>query len=233
MAPAITIICVHGVGLWPGLFEGIDFGAPSIAMTRPGYDSTSPVDVAGNVEAVAALAEQTDGAVLVGVSGGATIALAGALEAIEGVVAAVSHEPLIGALEPELDDRVRAWADDLDATPGVESSQRFLEGLYGRASWRKMPPEARDWADDHADVICREVSHFAAFQPAAGQLADLPIPHLSTVGAHSTRARHRVAALLAQGGSRVAVIEDAGHHVLIDRPDRFADAVRSFLKEAL
>ncbi len=229
---ALTILCVHGVGLWPGLFDDLDFGSTSAAVTRPGY---------GLIPAVANLAEQVDGlaemvaarapAALVGVSGGATLALACAARGIDGLVAAVSHEPLIGHLEPEIDDRVRGGANALEATPTPEAAEGFLEGLYGAKSWQRMPAVAHLWAADHIATICREVRHFSEYQPPATEVRTLPVPHLTTVGAHSSAARHRVAALLAGGSSDVATIDNCGHHVLIDQPDDFAAAVHRFLLE--
>lgn len=232
MNRSLTIVCVHGVGLWPSLFDDLDFGSPSVSVIRPGYGGIPAVaDVVEQVNVLARVVSARAPAVLVGVSGGATLALACAVASPPGLVGAVSHEPLIGHLESEIDDRVRTGADALEANPTAGEATAFLQGLYGAASWQAMPAGAHDWAADHTDSVCREVRHFSEYQPSLGDVQHFPVPHLTTVGAHSSAARHRVASLLERGGSQVAIIEGSGHHVLIDQPHAFAASVRQFLSE--
>jgi len=228
----LTIVCVHGVGLWPGLFDDLDFGSPAVSAIRPGYGGVAAVaDLDEQVTVVAELIAARAPAAMVGVSGGATLTLACAAAGVPGLVAAVSHEPLIGHLEPKIDDRVRAGALALEADPTAAAATAFLQGLYGEQSWQGMPAAALDWAADHVDSVCREVRHFGEYQPSSVELRHFPVPHLTTVGAHSNAARHRVTALLERGGARTAVIDGSGHHVLIDQPASFASTVRHFLSE--
>lgn len=228
----LTIVCVHGVGLWPGLFNDLDFGSPAVSAIRPGYGGVvAAFDLNEQIDVLAGVIAARAPVAIVGVSGGATLALACAAAGVPGLVAAVSHEPLIGHLEPEIDDRVRAGADALEAHPTADTATAFLQGLYGEQSWQAMPATAHEWATDHVDSVCREVRHFSEYQPSSVELRHFPVPHLTTVGAYSNAARHRVAALLERGGARAAVIDGSGHHVLIDQPASFATTVRQFLSE--
>lgn len=234
MNRSLTIVCVHGVGLWPGLFDDLDLGSPVETVIRPGYDAVAPVtDLTEQVDVLAELVAAQAPVALVGVSGGATLALACATEGIPGLVAAVSHEPLIGHLEAEIDVRVRAGAQTLEANPTAAAATAFLEGLYGEQSWQAMPAAAQEWANDHVETVCREVRHFSEYQPSLAELRHLPVPHLTTVGAHSSAARHRVMSLLETGGAHAAVIEGSGHHVLVDQPARFAATIRQFFSEVI
>lgn len=232
MNRSLTIVCVHGVGLWPGLFGDLDLGSPAVSVIRPGYGgAAAAADLDEQIDVLAGLVAAQAPVAMVGVSGGATLTLACAAAGVPGLVAAVSHEPLIGHLEPEIDDRVRAGALALEADPTAATATAFLQGLYGEQSWQGMPAAAHDWAADHAESVCREVRHFSEYQPSSVELRHLPVPHLTTVGARSNAARHRVAALLERGGARAAVIDGSGHHVLIDQPSSFATTVRQFLSE--
>ncbi len=244
MCAAVTMVCVPGVGLWPQLFDAVPFGR-SAAQTkhspvhieravRPGYDGIPAVDdfedqvrfVADRVRAVAP-------AVVVGVSGGATIALACATRSVDGLVAAVSHEPLVGALAPELNDRVVAAGQALAGTADGDDAGAFLRGLYGHSSWDAIPEAGRTWTDRHVPTVCAEVAQFAAYQPSTDELAALTVPHLTTVGSRSAPVRHRIAQLLASLGSETATVEASGHLVLVDQPARFGSLVAAFVDRVM
>lgn len=73
----LTIVCVHGVGLWPGLFNDLDFGWTAVSVTRPGYGRVPVVgDLADHVDFLAEVAARHAPVAIIGVSGGATLALA-------------------------------------------------------------------------------------------------------------------------------------------------------------
>ena len=228
----VTYVCVHGVGLWPTLFDSLDLGSKVRLVVRPGYDTVSSVDGFGDQVAVVAEAiHEAAPSVVVGVSGGATLALACASRRVDGLVGAVSHEPLVGALAPELDVRVANAGADLEAAPSEKAALEFVSGLYGAESWKRIPEAGRDWARRHASTICRDVGLFSSYQPPADALASLTVPHLTTVGSVSAPVRHDIAHLLGALGSSTAVVEGSGHLVLIDQPARFASLIHQFTSE--
>ncbi len=232
MTFAPTIIAVHGVGLCPALFAAVPFRHPTVTVVRPGYEdvaSTNGFDE--QVEFISALLQEHSPAVLVGVSGGATIALACATRSTPGLVAAISHEPLVGALASELDDRVRAAGERLADSPSVEAAIEFVRGLYGSASWDALDQHTRLWAEHHAHTICHEVSQFASYQPSNEELSSLTVPHLTTVGATSSPVRQDICRLLEQHGSSAASINGSGHLVLTEQPVRFANIVDDFIQQ--
>lgn len=229
----LSVYLLHGVGMWPGLFDAVASGLahPAIVAVRPGYGGRAPVDdLAGQVAAIAEMVERHGPGVVVGVSGGATLALAAAIAAVPGIEGIVTHEPLVGPLVPALHARVAAAGAALAADPDPALVDSFLDGLYGEGR-AALPEAAGRWVVDHRAIIGREVAHFAAFAPSRAELAGIAVPHLTTVGRRSGAERHRVAALLASCGARVTVIEAAGHLVVADEPGGFADAVTGFLRE--
>ncbi len=232
MTSAPTIIAVHGVGLCPALFDAVPFRHAAVSVVRPGYDDVPAVDsFAGQVQFVSELVKQHAPAVLVGVSGGATIALACATQRTKGLVGAVSHEPLIGALAAQLNYRVVTAGQRLAESPNVESAIEFVRNLYGPQSWDSLEESFRLWAEQHAHTICEEVAQFGSFQPTAEHISSLSVPHLTTVGALSATMRHDVCGLLQDHGSRSALIDGAGHLVLAEQPRRFAQIVDAFIEQ--
>ena len=228
------IYLLHGVGMWPGLFRSVAarFEHVHVVAGRPGYGGAPPVDdLDGQTTAVAELIAACGPGVVVGVSGGATVALAVAIAGVPGVEATVTHEPLVGPLVPALHDRVAAAGTALTVDPSPERIDAFLCGLYGD-EWRSLPIAAREWVVDHRSTISREVAQFATFAPSDADLAGVAIPHLTTVGRRSGPERHEVASLLAGYGARSAVIEAAGHLAVVENSGGFASAVRSFFRQA-
>ena len=225
--PDRCVHLLHGVGMWPGLFDAVAerFARPHVVAARPGYGGRAPVDdLDGQVAAVAEMLTRRGPGVIVGVSGGATVALAAAIAGVPGI------EGIVGPLVPTLHERVAAAGAELASDPGSERVDAFLAGLYGDG-WTALPASGRRWVAEHRSTIGREVAQFASFAPSRLELAGVAVPHLTTVGRRSDPERHRVAALLASCGARVEVIEAAGHLVVVDDPDGFADAIDGFLRE--
>lgn len=234
MSTHLTVLAVPGVGLWPPLLEPVVERVGANLQERTGDVSveivTRPTDRLDFGHQVAHLAErcrEATNAVLVGISGGATLALACAIDATAGLRAIVTHEPLIGPLEPELHDRVEQAGTRLAAKPSEEAAMGFVAGLYG-TGWTDAGIEAHGWARSNHQVICREVAQFATFHPSSEALS-VSVPHLTTVGARSGPERHRVASNLVAAGAVAAVIENCGHLVPVEQPESFADVLTDFL----
>ena len=230
--PALTVLAVPGVGLWPGSFDRT-LAALELGPTIRTEIAVRPTGRLAFEDQVAHLADRCEAGptLLVGVSGGATLALGCAVAECSGLVAVVSHEPLIGPLEPVLHARVEEAGRRLRAESSMAEALSFVAALYGRG-WNAAPPEAALWAERHYETICEEVSHFASFHPRADQL-QLGVPHLTTVGEHSGPERHRVAEFLGRMGATTTRIENSGHLVLVEQPTRFAATIRTFADRVL
>ncbi len=226
-----ALVFVHGVGMWPQLFNPIrrSLRGERHLWIRPGYDGNAPApSFEAQVEALEAVVSKLYPAVLVGVSGGATLALACAIRHSLGLRAVITHEPLVGALQPSLDERVRVAGEEISASKDLDDARRFLQRLYGQQSWDAMPYQARDWVETVLPVVASEVSQFAMFQPTLEELTAIEIPQLTTVGSRSGAERQSVAQLLASVGARKAVVDGSGHLVQVDNPGAFIQHVESF-----
>lgn len=163
---------------------------------------------------LAALGDASD-ALVVGVSGGATLGLALAASDVR-LAGAVLHEPAVGSLVPGLLDRVvEGWT-----TGGVAG---FGAALYG-PSWR---PEH---APADLGAVERDLGMFRAFEPAPPRAGQGPV--VVTVGGDSPALRHAAAAALGRyDGVSVRALPGCGHYVHHDAPHVLADVVRDVLRQ--
>lgn len=194
-------LLIHGAATTSRVWRDVVSAMPGWSVTTP--DRASTGDLAAEVGALAPLAP---GAVVGGVSGGATLGLA-MLAAGVPMVAAVLHEPAAGSLSPRLLDAViAAWESG-----GVPA---FGSALYGPA-----------WTPSEAPVdptqVARDLAMFRSFEPTPWPR---PSPHvLLTVGELSPAVRHEsVAALAELLDADVDVIPHAGHAVHLEQPAEFA-----------
>ena len=210
MADSLTVLAVPGIGLWPSLFK------PTIDHLKKVASVPVRVEVVSRPTDRLGLAEQVD-------------ALACAMRGEDSLRGIVTHEPLLGLLEPSLHRRAEATGLRLAAERTAQAAVDFVAGQYG-PSWPDAPPETELWARDHFEVICTEAAQFASFSPDPRRLR-LKIPHLTTVGATSLPERHRVRTLLWAWGATTETIEGSGHLVLADQPALFASAIANFLPQ--
>jgi pimeloyl-ACP methyl ester carboxylesterase len=206
--PAPRVALVHGAAttsrVWRRVVPLLSAGG-SLAVAVPDRPCTG--DLAAET---AALRPSCAGAVVAGVSGGATLGLALAAAGVP--AAAVLHEPAVGSLLPGLLDQVRAAY----AEGGVPA---FARALYGTAWTAAEAP-----ADPGA--VARDLAMFTSFEPAAAAAGVGPV--VITVGERSPAARHESAARLAgRFGFSVEVIAGAGHAVHLTHPAAFAAVVVS------
>jgi pimeloyl-ACP methyl ester carboxylesterase len=164
--------------------------------------------------------------VVVGVSGGATIAVEMAIIGSPALVGVIAHEPLVGPLAPELHDVVVRAASRLDATPGPTGATGFVAGLIGDATWERLPETARAFVARHEVAIRQEVPRFADYAPRPSDLAGIDVPLVVSTGAASHARRHAAAAVLEHAAAaRAVVVPGAGHLASWEAPDAFASMV--------
>ncbi|AYG03250.1 alpha/beta fold hydrolase [Gryllotalpicola protaetiae] len=150
------------------------------------------------------------GALVVGVSGGATLGLELALRGVP-LRGAVLHEPAAGSYAPALLDHVAAaWREN-----GVDG---FGSALYGPAWSRKLSPSA--------SAVARDFAMFRRFEPYA---PSTPLTHvLLTSGERSPESRHMsVQALSRLTGARTTLVPGASHAVHLEAGAALASLVRS------
>lgn len=210
------VLLVHGAATTPAVWDRLipllrrpDAGGLEIvAPLRP-----SSGDLATEI---AALADMARGAVVVGVSGGATLGLA-LLSSDVRLAGAVLHEPAVGALVPGLLDQVAAAY----SAGGVPA---FAEALYG-PSW------SPEMAPGDPDAVGRDLSMFRRFEPT--ELAGGQGPATTTVGGASPAARHEAAhALTHRFGLPARVLPGSRHFVQWDNPEALAAVVRDVVRAA-
>ncbi len=219
-----SILFVPGIGMPPQTLGAVRWSleAPSAVWQRPGYRATEPVADFDAVvcELEAAIAELRP-SVVVGISGGATLALAWALRTgTVGSAATVDrliiHEPFLGGLVPELDQSVREMAERIGDDPPLAEILAFLDTVYGEAHRRRFPPE---WIDRNAITIADEIRMIPQFQPTVADLGAIRQPTIATVGERSPDYRHAGNAVLAAAGLETLVMPGAGHVPPIDQPE--------------
>jgi pimeloyl-ACP methyl ester carboxylesterase len=196
------VVLIHGAATTSRVWRRVVPLLAAFDVTCP--DRSCSGDLATEVAALGALC---DGAVVAGVSGGATLGLALAAAGVP-MTAAVLHEPAAGSLYPGLLDGVRAGYQ----AGGVTG---FGKALYGPA-W--TPAEA----PDDPEAVARDLAMFSAFEPAA-PIPGKAGPVVLTVGERSPRARHESVLRLAEKfGFAVRELPGARHAVHLDAPALFA-----------
>lgn len=225
------IVLLHGVGAGPDTFIELATLLATdhrvLTVTRPGAggSAVSLVDQAAAVVETMAAVGALRG-LLVGVSGGATLALLVGMAHRSSVGGLVLHEPLVGSHVPVLHRRFAAAA--ADAQMGDAEAMRVVESVLGSATWQRLDQASRAQMRARAGWAREEIPMFAKFSPTCEALSSLQgLPVLATVGAHSDAARRAAATVLADlGGAAVEVIPGSGNAVQLDAPDAFARTIR-------
>lgn len=227
------IVLLHGVGLGPETFAdlarllAIDHRV--LVIERPGGNGWAvPIDQQAAAVAETVMSLRCAGATVVGVSGGATLALALGIRYVDVVGSLVLHEPLIGPLAPTLDERFAQAARE--AQRGDAEALRVVQRVVGDTTWERLDPSVRARAAEGASRARAEIPVFAAFAPTTAELRVLRQRRvLVTVGGASAPERHVAAEILAAiAGASVAVVPDAGNAAQVDAPEAFAALIRGW-----
>nr|WP_249420027.1 alpha/beta hydrolase [Rhabdothermincola salaria] len=234
------VVVIHGVGVGPDSFARVVAGlgaAFRVAVVhRPGYgraehEVTAPLEaqVPALVEVLDRLEEPPS--LVLGISGGATIALSLASSGRYPGCTYLVHEPLLGPSAPMLYDAVTTAAAALTEDADPAATVRFLAALVGEHTWTRWSDELTEVARRHDAAIRCEVPRFTAvsFDPSTlAQLADTGVALHTSVGARSGAARHQVAEVLAaSAGAAVHPLADVGHLPQLDAPDRLVELLVS------
>ncbi len=237
-----TVVLLHPTGLGPAVL--LPF-AERLAVTghdvvvphRRGYGRSASLDAATTLDdhvddltrllddLVAGGADQP--ITLVGVSAGATIALALSTRRPHVDLRVLAHEPLIGPLAPLLHARVSGRIDRLLARQDrpLELSL-FISELIGRLTWNALPAAWRDGVERNRLAALAEVGFYGSFELSEQELRDLGRTGVTTsVGERSSEARHEAADVLRAHGLGVLVLPGCGHLAPFEAPSAFANAV--------
>jgi pimeloyl-ACP methyl ester carboxylesterase len=196
------IVLVHGTATTGAVWDPVRNLLADLDTVAPNRPSSGKLET--ELDWLAALA--TD-AVVVGMSGGATLCLALAASDVP-AVAIIAHEPAVGSLLPTLLDPV-AEAFACGGAAGLGAA------LYG-------PTWAPSMMSD-AEAVERDLAMFRAFEPAMPRAA----PTLVTTGSDSPAARHLASTRLSEVFGYNTATLASGHFVAQDRPAAIATLIRA------
>jgi haloalkane dehalogenase len=248
-----AVLLVHGYPasshMWrPALSAIAARGLYAVAPDLPGYGDSEPGaggtnTWTGHVEALEALrqAEGLGRVALVGHDWGGLIGLRWACDHPDAVWAVVASDT---GFFP--DGRWHGMADAL-RTPGQGEqlvdgmTLEAFTGMLGSISKGIGPEDAREYFKAFADEPRRRgmlelyrSGDFEKLAPYEGKLAELDVPTLLLWGGDDPFAPRASAERFEREIPRaeLVVIEDTGHFVVDDAPDRYAEEVVRFLRKA-
>jgi len=207
------VLLVHGAATTGAVWDRLTPLLADLDLPLVAPDRRCSGDLATEVAALAPLAE---GAVVVGVSGGATLGLALASGPTR-LAGAVLHEPAVGSMVPGLLDHVVAGYA-ADGVPG------FARALYGPGWSPAMGPT-------DPGAVGRDLAMFRGFEPEPVAPGQGPV--VVTVGSDSPAPRHAAAESLRERlGVEVRVLPGCVHFVQHDAPEALAVVVRDVVRRA-
>jgi pimeloyl-ACP methyl ester carboxylesterase len=233
--PSPTVLCVHGSGGERGLWRGQRrLDAATVAVDLSGHGDSDDVDAEAGYETltayaddVAAVAAATDASVLCGSSLGGAVGLHIAIEradevGLDGLVLAGTGPRL-----PVLDDLLR-WLDS-----DFERAVEFLhepDHLLHSADEATLAP-SRDAMLETGRVVTERDFRTSHRFDVRDRLDRVDVPCLAVVGEHDRLTPRRYHETLAESipDCDLAVVPDAAHLAMLERPAAFNDAVTTLL----
>jgi 2-succinyl-6-hydroxy-2,4-cyclohexadiene-1-carboxylate synthase len=234
------IVLLHGFGqtgrCWGPLAGELARDHEVVRLDAPGHAGST--EIAADLPTTGRLAAATGGrAVYLGYSMGARMALHVATEAPEAVRALV----LLGGTPGIADDDERAARHDADLAlaerirdGGVPA---FVDEWLALPMFAGLPPEGRfvderrrNTAEGLATSL--ELAGTGAQAPLWSALPTIEVPVLVVAGADDVRyadIAERTAAAIG-GNATAALVPGAGHSAHLERPQRFLDLVRPWLR---
>ena len=225
---------------WGGVVEELAKAVRVIVYDRRGYARSGGAPgntVATHTADAAALLDRLGirGAVVAGISIGATIAIDLARQRPDLVRAVVAHEsPWHVTRQPPTRAELRAlvkmsWLSTLRRYP--EALAAFLRFAYsdrdGGSAWERFPAEWRQIAADNSQAGLADLRAAMQAYPTAKQLAGIKAPVVCSCGGRSSPKMVRVTRKLASviPTATFLQIDGAGHAAPFDAPKGFAKAL--------
>jgi pimeloyl-ACP methyl ester carboxylesterase len=231
-----TVLFVHGSGGSHGVWKAqtrLAGDYPVVALDLSGHGASDDVDADAGGEAlaaygddVAAVARETDADVLVGNSLGGAVAMTLALErelTLDGLVLAGT-----GARLSVLEDLL-VWLDE-----DFERAIEFLhepDHLFHDPDERDLELSKEAMHDAGRAVTSRDFQTCHQFD-VRGELGEIDVPALAVVGEHDQLTPRHYHDYLAEQipDCEVAVVDDAAHLAMLERPEAFNETLESFLE---
>ena len=229
------LLCVHGSGGAAGVWKSqsrLADRTPVVTLELSGHGESDDVNATGGpdaleayVEDVVAVAEETDARVLVGNSLGGAVSMWTALERdlpIEGLVLAGT-----GARLSVLDDLLAWLADDFDrAVEFLHADDRLFHAPDDRTL--ELSKEAMRRAGPAVTERDFRTCHTFDVRDRVGEL---DVPALAIVGEHDQLTPLWYHEYLADEmpNCSLAVVEDAAHLAMLERPEAFNAALDAYL----
>ncbi|WP_416840991.1 alpha/beta fold hydrolase [Haloferax sp. DFSO52] len=230
-----TILCVHGSGgshaAWRGQFR-LASDYPVAALDLSGHGDSDDVDAETGYEAlsayvddVVAVTEEIDASVLVGNSLGGAVVMTLALERDLGLDALVLAGT--GAKLAVLDDLLN-WLDD-----DFERAVSFLHGedkLFHSDDERLLDASKAAMYDAGQAVTSRDFGTCHTFD-VRDEVSEITVPTLALVGEYDRLTPPSYHEYLADEmpNCELATVADAAHLAMLEQPDAFNGALKSFL----
>ncbi len=234
-ADGLTLLFVHGSGgnrrVWNGQLQLAD-EYPVVALDLSGHGDADDVAADPGFETLAAyvtdtlaVAEATDADVLVGNSLGGAVVQRALIDREATVDAAVLVGT--GARLAVLDDLLR-WLDS-----DFERAVEFLHGtdrLFHDAAEDLLELSKAAMYDAGRAVTERDFRTCHEFD-VRGELERVAVPTLAVCGEYDRLTPPRYHEYLAEeiDGGELAVVEDAAHLAMLERPEAFCGALDDFL----
>lgn len=200
-----SVLLVHGAATTPAIWDEVRAELRDVDVSAPERPGTGDLDAEATwLESIA------DGAVVLGISGGATLVLELAARGSR-ARSLIAYEPAAGSLMPGFFAPLAAAFE----TGGVAG---FAHTLYG-AEWTLAPGVT-------PDGVAKDLAMFRSFEPRAPRS-----PALVVTGERSPAVRHELAARLHDSlGYPTATLDDASHFACRDNPVGLAALVREALR---
>ncbi|SEO71255.1 Pimeloyl-ACP methyl ester carboxylesterase [Halogranum amylolyticum] len=230
-----TVLLVHGSGGSRGVWKAqsrLGSERPVVALDLSGHGESDDIDadpggetLAAYVDDVVAVARETDARVLVGNSLGGAVAMTLALERdlpLDGLVLTGT-----GAKLSVLEDLL-VWLEE-----DFERAVEFLhepDHLFHDADERHVELSKKAMHEAGQAVTSRDFRTSHQFD-VRDDLGAIDVPTLAVVGEHDRLTPRRYHDYLADHipDCDVAVVDDAAHLAMLERPAAFNDAVDEFL----
>ena len=225
---------LHGVGVGPESFaqvaELLEDRHRVVVLERPVGPGGTALPLPDQADQLARALPEVGavGARLAGVSGGATLGLCLAIRHPQVVGGLVLHEPLVGALAPELHQQFQRSA--AIASVGETEAMTVVRAVMGEDTWSSLDPAAQAGSAAQSARWQGEIAQFAAFDPSVADLAALrPLPILATIGTRSAPARWAAAEVLRRwADAELVEVPSAGNAVQLDAPAAFAELITTW-----